>query len=187
MIISGYGTVPIVAAMPVVMGRKKTFLAFYALDANAQFNYDRYFTEQPSGPNPQSEFSVGYFQLAAGIAPKPQTVAIVGADAEFGQIAMAGAREHAKKHGSRSSMTRAIRWLPDSPRSRQHEDPQSGSRRRLYPPDTAGMLRAIYEVGLTAEMIGGGMVGCNSPRSSSSSAISSTTSSAYDYYAPEPR
>ena len=65
MIISGYGTVPIVAAMPVVMGRKKTFLAFYALDANAQFKYDRYFTMQPSGPNPQSEFSVGYFELAA--------------------------------------------------------------------------------------------------------------------------
>jgi branched-chain amino acid transport system substrate-binding protein len=188
MIISGYGTVPIVAAMPVVMGRKKAFLAFYALDANAQFKYDRYFTMQPSGPTPQSEFSVGYFELAAGLIPKPQTVAIVGADAEFGQIAMAGARDHAKRLGFKivydqsyppatvdfTSIARSIKVLnPDLL--------YIGS----YPPDTAGMLRAIYEVGLTAKMIGGGMVGLQFAALKQQFGYQLNNVICYDYYAPE--
>ena len=41
----------------------------------------------------------GFFELAAEQNPKPQTVAIVGADAEFAQNALDGARENAKKCG----------------------------------------------------------------------------------------
>jgi branched-chain amino acid transport system substrate-binding protein len=188
-ITSGYATVPVVAAMPVVIGRKKTLLAYYALDANAQFKYDRYFTMQPSGPDPQSAFSIGFFDLAAGISPKPKTVAIVGADAEFGQIAMAGAREHAKTHGFNivydqsyppatvdfTSIVLSIKVLnPDLVYIAS------------YPPDTAGMLRAIYEVGLTAKMIGGGLVGLQFAALKQQFGYQLNNVICFDYYAPEP-
>src|SRR5215468_5381646 len=99
LVLSGYGTVPTAAAMPVVMQHKKLFLSLFALAANDQFNYDRYFQMQPNGPDAKAEFSRGYFELAAALDPKPQTVAIVGADAEFSVLALEGARANAKKHG----------------------------------------------------------------------------------------
>jgi len=189
LVISGYATVPVVAAMPVIIAHKKTFLAYYALDANAQFKYDRYFTMQPSGPNPQSAFSAGYFNLAASITPKPQTIAIVGADAEFGQIAMAGAREHAKENGFKivydqsyppatvdfTSIVRSIKVLnPDLVYIAS------------YPPDSAGMLRAIYEVGLTAKLLGGGFVGLQFAALKQQFGYQLNNVICFDYYAPEP-
>jgi branched-chain amino acid transport system substrate-binding protein len=189
MVISGYGTVPVVAAMPVIIAHKKTFLAHYALDGNEKFKYDRYFTMQPSGPDPQSAWSEGYFNLAASITPKPKTIAIVGADAEYGQLAMAGAREHAKKNGIKivydesyppntvdfTSIVRSIKVLdPDLVYIAS------------YPPDTAGMLRATYEVGLSTKMLGGGMVGLQYAALKQQFGYQLNSVIDYDYYAPEP-
>ena len=44
-------------------------------------------------------FSIGFFDMAAAQQPKPRTVAILAADAEFAQSAAQGAREQIKKHG----------------------------------------------------------------------------------------
>ena len=43
-------------------------------------------------------FSKGFFEIAAAQNPKPQTVAILAADAEFARSAADGAREELKKH-----------------------------------------------------------------------------------------
>jgi branched-chain amino acid transport system substrate-binding protein len=51
LVVSGYGTAITAAAMPVVMLHKKLFLSLFALAANDQFNYDRYFQMLPTGPN----------------------------------------------------------------------------------------------------------------------------------------
>lgn len=188
-VISGYGTGPVVAAMPVIIAHKKCFLAFFALDANGQFKYDRYFTMQPSGPDPAVAQSEGFFDLAQTITPKPTTVAIVGADAEYGQIAMSGARRFAKKNGLKivydqsyppntvdfASIVRNIKVLnPDLVYIAS------------YPPDTAGMLRAIYEVGLSAKMVGGGMVGLQYAALKQQFGYQLNNVVDYDYYAPEP-
>ena len=99
-VLSGpYGTTVAAAAMPLVMQRKKTIFGFLALDINSQFKYDRVITLQPSGPDPQAEFTRGFFEAAAKMNPKPQSIAIVGSDQEFGIIAMNGAKDHAKKMG----------------------------------------------------------------------------------------
>src|SRR5215475_537549 len=90
LLLSGYGTVPTAAAMPVVIQRGKLILSLFALAANDQFKYDRYFQMQPNGPDAKVEFSRGFFELAGALQPKPQTVAIVGADAEFSVLAMEG-------------------------------------------------------------------------------------------------
>ena len=67
LVLSGYGTVP-TAAMPTVMQRKKVFLSLFALAANDQFDYDRYFQLQPNGPNAKVEFSKAFSSL-----PPPST------------------------------------------------------------------------------------------------------------------
>ena len=50
-------------------------------------------------PKPQSEFSVGYFELAAALHSQAADCGNCRSRRRVGQIAMAGAREHAKRHG----------------------------------------------------------------------------------------
>ncbi|MGV6875570.1 amino acid ABC transporter substrate-binding protein [Pseudochelatococcus sp. B33] len=189
LVISGYATVPTAAAMPIVMQRKKLFLSLFALAANDQFNYDRYFQLQPNGPNAKVEFSRGYFELAMGLPEKPASVALVGADAEFSILALDGARENATEAGIKivydrtyppntidfSSIVRAIRATgPDLVYIAS------------YPPDSAGMIRAVHEVGLGAKMLGGGMIGLQFSALKNQLGEMLNNVVYYDLYLPEP-
>src|SRR5512139_1702045 len=98
-VVGGYGTNLLAPAMPIVMQRKKTFLGLYGLGVNSDFKYDRYFAMIPSGPEPKTSFTKGFFDTAMAQNPKPMTVAIVAADAEFSKNASDGARANAKKAG----------------------------------------------------------------------------------------
>jgi branched-chain amino acid transport system substrate-binding protein len=189
LVISGYATVPTAAAMPVVMQKGKTFLSLFALAANDQFNYDRFFQMLPSGPNAKVEFSRGFFELAAKLSPKPQTVALAGADAEFGVTALEGARENAKREGIKIVFDRS--YPPNTQdfgsivRSIKATNPDLlfiGS----YPPDSAGMIRAIHEVGFGARMVGGGMVGLQFAALKQQLGPMLNNIVAYDLYVPEP-
>ena len=99
LIIGGYGTNMLAPAMPVVMQRKKVFIGLLGLGVNSEFNYPNYFVMIPSGPDPKPAFTKGFFNVAMAQNPKPTTVAIVAADAEFSVNASDGARENAKKAG----------------------------------------------------------------------------------------
>ncbi len=99
LVISGYATVPTAAAMPTVIQHKKLFLSLFALALNDQFKYDRYFQLQPNGPTAKTEISRGFYEVATAMTPKPTTIALTGADAEYSQLALEGARENAKKYG----------------------------------------------------------------------------------------
>jgi branched-chain amino acid transport system substrate-binding protein len=48
-----------------------------------------------AGPRPKLAFPEGFFAVAAAQNPKPRTVAIVGADAEFAKASTDGARRQA--------------------------------------------------------------------------------------------
>jgi branched-chain amino acid transport system substrate-binding protein len=189
LILSGYGTVPTAAAMPVVMQHKKVFLSLFALAANDQFKYDRYFQMQPNGPEAKFEFSRGYFELAAALNPKPQTVAIVGADAEFSVLAMEGARENAKKHGFRVVYDRS--YPPNTVEFGTVVRAIKATNPDLvyiasYPPDSSGMIRSVHEVGLGARMLGGGMIGLQFAALKTQLGPLLNNIVAYDLYAPEP-
>ncbi len=54
LVISGYATVPTAAAMPIIIQRNKLFLSLFALGANNQFDYPRYFQIQPNGPGSEA-------------------------------------------------------------------------------------------------------------------------------------
>jgi branched-chain amino acid transport system substrate-binding protein len=165
-VVSGYATNMIAPAMPVVIGHNRTFLALFGLATNSEFNYPKYFAIQPTGgPTPKEEFARGFFEVAMQQNPKPTTVAMIGADAEFPRNAMDGARIVAKGLGLKivydktyppttsdySPIVRAIQATsPDIVMVAS------------YPPDSVGMIRAANEVGLKAKLFGGGMVGLQS-------------------------
>ncbi len=86
-------------AIPVLMQYNKTTIGILANAANSKFHYDQYFSMLPTGPEPKKSFAYGFFELAAAQKPRPKTVAIVAADAEFAQNAADGARESIKEIG----------------------------------------------------------------------------------------
>jgi len=162
LVVSGYGTNLIAPAMPIVMRKKLVFPALFGLGANEEFKYDRYFQIMPAGPAPKTDWSKGFFELALAQKPRPKTVAIVAADAEFALNAAAGARENAKKLGLNivydKTYPPATTDFTPIVRAIQATGPDIvyvGS----YPPDSVGMVKAANEVGLKAKMFGGGMVG----------------------------
>src|SRR4029078_242029 len=99
LVVSGYGTNVIAPAMPVVMQRNIAFMGLFGLNVNSKFNYDRYFQIMPSGPDPAIGWTQGYFDTAMALHTKPTTIALVGADAAYPALALAGAREQVKKTG----------------------------------------------------------------------------------------
>jgi branched-chain amino acid transport system substrate-binding protein len=166
LLIGGNGTNIVAPALPVVMQRNLTLVGLFGLDVNSEFHYPRYFSIIPAGgEHPREAFAQGFFAVAAEQNPKPVSIALVGADAEFAKNSLEGARALAKQAGLKivydqtyppttsdfSSIVRAIQATsPDLVFVAS------------YPPDTVGMVRAANEVGLRTKMFGGGMVGLQS-------------------------
>ncbi len=164
-IVGGYGTNMLAPAMPIVMQKKKTFLGLYGLGVNTDFKYDRYFAMVPSGPEPKTSFTEGFFDTAMAQNPKPKTVAIVAADAEFSKNASDGARENAKKAGleivyDKSYPPSTTDFVPII-RAIQATNPDLVVI-CSYPLDSVGMVQAVNEAKFMPKMIGGGMVGLQS-------------------------
>jgi branched-chain amino acid transport system substrate-binding protein len=162
LVVSGYGTNVIAPAMPIMMQRNMTFMGLFGLNVNSKFDYDRYFQIMPSGPQPAIGWTQGYFDTAMALNPKPKTIALVGADAEYPALALAGAREQVKRTGlkvvyDKSYPPNTVDYSPII-RAIQATNPEL-IYVASYPPDSAGIIRAASEVGLKARMFGGGMVG----------------------------
>src|SRR5712692_11129353 len=99
-VVSGYATNMIAPAMPIVMQKDRTFFSLLGLAVNSEFHYPRYFSMTPTGgPRPKESFAEGFLEVAMEQNPKPQTLALVGADAEFPRNAMEGVRNICKKVG----------------------------------------------------------------------------------------
>jgi branched-chain amino acid transport system substrate-binding protein len=164
-IVGGYGTNMLAPAMPIVVQRKKVFLGLYGLGVNSDFNYDRYFAMIPSGPEPKTSFTKGFFDTAMAQNPKPTTVAIVAADAEFSKNASDGARENAKRAGLKIVYDKS--YPPSTTdfgpivRGIQATNPDLVVI-CSYPLDSVGMVLAANEAKLNPKMIGGAMVGLQS-------------------------
>src|SRR6202008_1560170 len=98
-IVSGYGTNQIAPAMPVAISHDRVFFGLFGLAVNSEFHYPKYFSMLPTGPDPERAFSEGFFDVAMAADPKPKTIAIAAADAQFAQNAADGARKLAKAAG----------------------------------------------------------------------------------------
>ena len=105
--------------------------------------------------------TAGLFDVAAAQNPKPQTVAIVAVDAEFGRNASDGARENAKARDFKIVYDRSYppATADFSPivRAIQAANPDIVAV-CSYPLDSVGMLRAFSEIGFLPKLLGGAMV-----------------------------
>lgn len=162
LIVSGYASTQIAAAMPIAIQKKKLLISLFGTGINEKFKYPRYFSMIPNGPDPKPAFTRGFFKVAEAQKPKPQTIALASADAEFGRNACDGARENAKTSGFKVVYDKS--YPPNTTdfapivRAIQAANPDL-----LvvcsYPLDTVGMVRAMAEIGLKPKMWGGAMVG----------------------------
>src|SRR5215211_593116 len=91
LVVSPFATNQIAPAMPIVMQKKMVFMALFGTGVNDEFKYDRYFQILPNGPEGNRSFSIGFFETALSMDPRPRTVALAGEHTEFGQNVVAGA------------------------------------------------------------------------------------------------
>jgi len=162
LVVSGYATNMVAPAIPVVMQKGKTFIGLFALAANSEFHYPKYFSMLPSGPTPKESFTEGFFQVAAAQNPKPQTIAIASEDAEFARNCAEGARNNVKKYGF--NLIYDKNYPPNTTDFSPIVRAIQATNADLvvicsYPLTSVGMLQSANEVGLKPKMMGGGMVG----------------------------
>jgi branched-chain amino acid transport system substrate-binding protein len=189
LVISAYATNQIAPAMPIVMQRNLVFMSLFGTGVNDKFHYDKYFQILPNGKETRFGPSLGFLETAMTMEPKPKTIALVGADAEYAQTVLAGAREKLKDMGlqivyDRSYPPTTVDFIPIV-RSIQATNPDVVYV-ASYPSDTVGMVRAAHETGLRTKMFGGGMIGLGFAPIKQQLGPLLNGIVAYEVYAPEP-
>jgi branched-chain amino acid transport system substrate-binding protein len=160
-LLMGHATNLVVAAMPQIMQRNRMIMVLLALASNAEFKYPRYFQSAPFGSDSRILSRI-FFEAARQLSPAPRTVALVGADAEFSNNVLRGARETVKEYNlgivyDRTYPPATVDYTPIV-RAIQATNPDIVLL-ASYPPDSVGMVRAATEVGLKTKLFGGAMVG----------------------------
>jgi branched-chain amino acid transport system substrate-binding protein len=162
LLLGPYATNFVAPAMPAIMAQNKMTISFTAIGINDKFNYDKYFSMVSVGPDGVRAFSRGFFDIAVAQNPRPETVAILAADAEFARSAADGARDEIKKHGlnvvydqSYPPQTTDFAPVVRAVRAANADVVWIGA----YPPDNVGIIRAANEIGLSPKIFGGAMIG----------------------------
>lgn len=162
LVIGGYGTNTILASMPVIIERNRFLIGLMGLGVNLNLKYSNYFAMIPTGPKPNSALTEGFFALASLQKPKPLTVAILSADAEFSKNPVIGARENAEKYGFQ------IVYEDTYPLSTENYTPIVEKVKAAnadlfficsYLDDSKGLVRAIHKSNYRPKMVGGAMIG----------------------------
>jgi branched-chain amino acid transport system substrate-binding protein len=155
-----YATVPTAPIMPLVKQRGMVLIGNFAFQVNSKVGHDMWFNVAPWGP-PDS-WAASFLELGQKAGGK--TIALLAADQEFAQNMALTARDVAKR------MNMPIVFDQSYPPNTVEF---SGILRALnaakpdvvyiasYPPDSAGILRAVNEIGVSdnVKIFGGGMVG----------------------------
>jgi branched-chain amino acid transport system substrate-binding protein len=155
-----YATVPTAPIMPLVKQRGMLLIGNFSFQVNSKVGHDMWFNNAPWGPADSWAASfLGLGQKAGG-----KTVALLTSDQEFAQNLAKTAREVAAKRNMPVVFDQT--YPPNTVEF-------SGIIRALkaakpdivyvasYPPDSAGILRAVNEIGIgdNVKLFGGGMVG----------------------------
>jgi branched-chain amino acid transport system substrate-binding protein len=162
LIVSGYGTNVIAPAIPIAMQRKMAFMTLFGTNPNGRFKYKRYFQIMPNGPEPAVGLTEGFFEVGMTMDPKPKTVALLGADAEYPHAALEGARIKVKRLGLQivydKTYPQTTTDFAPILRAVQATGPDLVFV-ASYPPDSAGLVRAANEINLKTRVFGGAMIG----------------------------
>jgi branched-chain amino acid transport system substrate-binding protein len=162
LVIGGYGTNTILPAMSLIMERQRFFVGLMGLGVNNTLAYPNYFAMIPTGPDPNAALTEGFFALATAQKPRPGTVALVSADAEFSRNPILGAKDNAKKYGF------AIVHEATYPLATQNFTPVIDAVAKSncdllflcsYLADSIGLVRAVRAHPFRPKMVGGAMIG----------------------------
>src|SRR5246127_1260727 len=155
-----YATVPTAPIMPLAKQRGMLLIGNFSFQVNSKVGHDMWFNNAPWGP--ADAWASAFLDIGQKAGGK--TVALLTADQEFAQNLAKTAREVAAKRNMPivfdqtyppntvefSSIIRALKAAkPDIVYVAS------------YPPDSAGILRAVNELGIgdNVKIFGGGMVG----------------------------
>ena len=155
-----YATVPTAPIMPLAKQRGMLLIGNFSFQVNSKVGHDMWFNNAPWGP--ADAWASAFLDIGQKAGGK--TVALLTADQEFAQNLAKTAREVAAKRNMPvvfdqtyppntvefSSIIRALKATkPDIVYVAS------------YPPDSAGILRAVNEIGIgdSVKLFGGGMVG----------------------------
>jgi branched-chain amino acid transport system substrate-binding protein len=155
-----YATVPTAPIMPLVKQRGLLLIGNFSFQVNSKVGHDMWFNNAPWGP--ADSWATAFLDLAEKAGGK--TIALLAADQEFAQNLALTARDVAKKRNMPIVFDQA--YPPNTVEF-------SGIVRALksakpdivyvasYPPDSAGILRAVNEIGMgdNVRIFGGAMVG----------------------------
>jgi len=162
LVIGGYGTNTVLAALPLISQRELFFVGLMALGANNVLGYRNYFAMIPTGPDPNAALTEGFFALAADHQERPVTAALLSADAEFSRNPVLGAKANAQKYGI------DIVYEATYPLSTQDFAPvidavaDSGCDVLFlcsYLDDSVSLVRAISAHRFRPKLVGGAMIG----------------------------
>src|SRR6201747_1406665 len=155
-----YATVPTAPLMPLVKQRGLLLMGNFSVQGNSKFGHDMWFNNAPWGP--ADSWASSFLNLGQKAGGK--TIALLAADQEFAQNLALTAREVAKKFNMQVVFDQA--YPPNTVEFSSILRALKAAKPDIvyvasYPPDSAGILRAVNEIGIgdNVKLFGGGMVG----------------------------
>jgi branched-chain amino acid transport system substrate-binding protein len=190
LVIGGYGTNTILPAMPLMIERQRFFVGLMGLGVNNALAYPNYFAMIPTGPDPNAALTEGFFALAAEQRPRPATVALVSADAEFSRNPILGAKANAKKYGFKIVHEATYPLTTENFAPVIDAVAKSGCDLLFlcsYLDDSIGLVRAIHAHSFRPKMVGAGMIGPQNTAVKTSLGPLLNGFVNYEYWAPVPK
>ena len=155
-----YATVPTAPIMPLVKQRGMLLIGNFSFQVNSKVGHDMFFNNAPWGP--ADAWATAFLDLGQKAGGK--TVALLTADQEFAQNLAKTAREVATQRNMPIVFDQA--YPPNTVEFSSIIRALKATKPDIvyvasYPPDSAGILRAVNEIGIgdSVKLFGGGMVG----------------------------
>jgi branched-chain amino acid transport system substrate-binding protein len=155
-----YATVPTAPIMPLVKQRGMLLMGNFSFQVNSKVGHDMWFNNAPWGP--ADSWASSFLDLGQKAGGK--TIALLAADQEFAQNLALTARDVARKRNMPIVFDQA--YPPNTVEFSSIIRALKAAKPDIvyvasYPPDSAGILRAVNEMGIgdNVKIFGGGMVG----------------------------
>jgi branched-chain amino acid transport system substrate-binding protein len=155
-----YATVPTAPIMPLVKQRGLLLIGNFSFQVNSKVGHDMWFNNAPWGP-PDS-WATSFLDIGQKAGGK--SIALLTADQEFAQNLVKTTREVAAKRNMQVVFDQA--YPPNTVEFSSIIRALKAAKPDIvyvasYPPDSAGILRAVNEIGVgdNVKLFGGGMVG----------------------------
>jgi branched-chain amino acid transport system substrate-binding protein len=162
LVVGGYGTNSLLPAMRLIMERQRFFVGLMGLGVNNLLAYPNYFAMIPTGQDPNAALTEGFFALAAEQSPRPATVALLSADAEFSRNPVLRAKANSEKYGFQIVHEATYPLTTEDFVPVIDAVAESGCDLLFlcsYLADSIGLVRTIHAHPFRPKMVGAGMIG----------------------------